>query len=276
MRVLPHERAADLGAEVGIFGGSGFYDFVDDAVDVEIDTPFGPAASLVRIGTVAGRRVAFLARHGREHHFAAHRVPFRANVWAMASLGVRSIIGPCSVGSLQPHLEVGDFVVVDQLVDRTQGRASTFHDAGAGDGRPGSNGPVHHQPFADPYDSGLRRALVAAGPSVAGVRVHDRGTMVVIEGPRFSTRAESQWFGRMGWDVVNMTGHPEAVLAAEVGMPYATVALVTDRDAGGSPDAGTDGAGGDAPVTMEKVMAVVSENVGHVKHLLTAALPDLP
>ncbi len=134
MRVPAHERASELGAEVGIFGGSGFYDFVDDAVDVEIGTPFGPAAAPVRVGTVAGRRVGFLARHGRDHRFAAHRVPFRANVWALASLGVRSIIGPCSVGSLQPHLAVGDFVVVDQLVDRTQGRASTFHDAGADDG----------------------------------------------------------------------------------------------------------------------------------------------
>ena len=281
MRVPAHERASELGAEVGIFGGSGFYDFVDDAVDVEIGTPFGPAAAPVRVGTVAGRRVAFLARHGRDHRFAAHRVPFRANVWALASLGVRSIIGPCSVGSLQPHLAVGDFVVVDQLVDRTQGRASTFHDAGADDGRPGSNGPVHHQSFADPYDVGLRRTLVAAGPSVDGVRVHDGGTMVVIEGPRFSTRAESQWFGRMGWDVVNMTGHPEAVLAAEVGLPYATVALVTDRDAGHAPDAGRDdaeqdSAGDRAPVTMDKVMAVVAENVHHVKQLLTTALPDLP
>ena len=134
MRVPPDERAPELGAEVGIFGGSGFYDFIDDAVDVEIDTPFGSPASAIRVGTVAGRRVAFLARHGTEHRFAAHRVPFRANVWALASLGVRSVIGPCSVGALQPQLDVGDFVVVDQLVDRTQGRASTFHDAGAGDG----------------------------------------------------------------------------------------------------------------------------------------------
>ncbi len=172
---------------------------------------------------------------------------------------------------MQPHLDVGDFVVVDQLVDRTQSRASTFHDAGADDGRPGSNGPAHHQPFADPYDAGLRRILASAGPMVDGVRVHDGGTMVVIEGPRFSTRAASQWFGRMGWDVVNMTGHPEAVLAAEVRLPYAT-ALVTDRDAGDDPDA----ADADAPVTMEAVMAVVAENVERVKQLLTAALPDLP
>lgn len=272
MHVAPHPRASDLGVEVGIFGGSGFYDFIDDAVDVDVDTPFGPPASSVRVGTVSGRRVAFLARHGRNHRFAAHRVPFRANVWALASLGVRSIIGPCSVGSLQPHLDVGDFVVVDQLVDRTQGRTSTFHDAGADDGLPGSGDVVHHQPFADPYDPALRRSLVDAGMDIGGLRIHDGGTMVVIEGPRFSTRAESQWFARMGWDVVNMTGHPEAVLAAEIGVPYATVALVTDRDAGDAHDA----AGGHAPVTMETVMAVVADNVDNVKRLLATALPDLP
>lgn len=195
-------------------------------------------------------------------------MPFRANVWALASLGVKSIIGPCSVGSLQPELAVGDFVVVDQLVDRTQSRASTFHDAGANDGLPGSNGPVHHQPFADPYDASIRRVVVDAGRTMESVTVHDGGTMVVIEGPRFSTRAESQWFSAMGWDVVNMTGHPEAVLAAEAGIPYASIALVTDRDAG---DGDTQ-----AHVTMEAVMAVVAENVGNVKRLLAAALPHLP
>lgn len=268
MRIPPHALAAEYGAAVGVFGGSGFYDFIDDAVDVDVDTPFGAPASPVRVGTLEGRRVAFLARHGRDHRFTAHRVPFRANVWALASLGVKSIIGPCSVGSLQPHLAVGDFVVVDQLVDRTHGRASTFHDAGANDGLPGSNGPVHHQPFADPYDATIRGVLAKAGQTLDSVTVHEGGTMVVIEGPRFSTRAESQWFTAMGWDVVNMTGHPEAVLAAEAGIPYASIALVTDRDAG-------DG-DGEAHVTMDAVMAVVAENVGNVKQLLAAALPHLP
>jgi len=263
--------AASLGAEVGVFGGSGFYDFVRDAEDIEIDTPFGRPAAPVRVGTLAGRRVAFVARHGRAHEFAAHRVPFRANVWALASLGVASIVAPCSVGSLQPHLGVGDFVVVDQLVDRTHGRAGTFHDAGSGDGLPGSDGPVHHQPFADPYDARVRGALLAAGDELGGPTVHDGGTMVVINGPRFSTRAESRWYTTMGWDVVNMTGAPEAVLTAEAGVPYAAVALVTDRDAG-DPDR-PDGA---APVTMEDVMATVRHNVAHVRRLIELALPHLP
>ena len=260
-----------LRAEIGVFGGSGFYDFLDDAVDLVVDTPYGSPASPIRIGTLAGRRVAFLARHGRRHEFAAHRVPFRANVWALASVGVRSVVGPCSVGALQERYAIGDFVVVDQLVDRTRGRADTFHDAGADDGLPGSDGTVHHQPFADPYDADLRSALVAAGRSVPDVRVHDGGTMVVINGPRFSTRAESRWFAQMGWDVVNMTGYPEAVLAAEAGVPYASVALVTDHDAGVE-----GGEGERAPVTLDAVMAVVADNVASVKRLIEAAAPTLP
>ncbi|MEL6893167.1 MAG: S-methyl-5'-thioadenosine phosphorylase [Actinomycetota bacterium] len=275
MRVPPDQRVRDrpeLGAEIGVFGGSGFYDFLDDPVEVAVDTPFGPSAAPVLVGTLAGRRVAFLARHGRRHEFAAHRVPFRANVWALASLGVRSIVGPCSVGALQRSLSIGDLVVVDQLVDRTHGRrADTYHDVGAGDGLPGADGPVHHQPFADPYDPGMRRALVDAAESLPDLRVHDGGTMVVINGPRFSTRAESRWFSSMGWDVVNMTGYPEAVLAAEAGVPYASVALVTDHDAG---VAGADDE--QAPVTMEAVMEVVADNVVAVQRLIEAVAPTLP
>lgn len=271
MEVPLDPRADDVGAEVGIFGGSGFYDLTVDAIDIDVSTPFGAPAAPVRVGTLAGRRVAFVARHGRGHEFAAHRVPFRANVWALAALGVRSIVGPCSVGALQPRLDVGDFVVVDQLVDRTSGRAGTFHDVGADDGLPGSAGPVHHLPFADPYDGQLRRSLVEASWDLDGPAVHDGGTMVVINGPRFSTRAESRWYASMGWDVVNMTGAPEAPLVAEVGIPYASIALVTDRDVGdpGTPD-------GAEAVTMETVMAVVRQNVAHVRRLIELAVPRLP
>nr|WHW29227.1 putative S-methyl-5'-thioadenosine phosphorylase [uncultured bacterium] len=265
------DRATELGAEIGVFGGSGFYDFLEDASDVEIVTPYGPTAAPVAVGTLNDRRIAFLARHGRHHDYAAHRVPFQANVWAMASLGVRSIIAPCSVGSLQPDLHPGELVVLDQVVDRTNGRADTFHDVGANDGTPGSDGPVHHQTFAEPYDAALRRTLTIAGASLATgadpVTIHDSGTMVVINGPRFSTRAESVWFRQMGWHVVNMTGYPEAVLAAEAGIPYASVALVTDYDAG---------VDGHEPVTMDAVFAVVKQNVDNVRRLITAAVPHLP
>ena len=164
------------------------------------------------------------------------------------------MIGPCSVGSLQPEIHPGEFVVVDQLIDRTTGRPDTFHDVGAPPA-PGSEGSVHHQSFADPYDADLRPTLLPR-PSSTGVTAHDGGTMVVINGPRFSTRAESAWFRAMGWHVVNMTGYPEAVLAAEAGIPYATVALVTDYDAG---------VDGHEPVTMEAVFAVMRQNVATVR-----------
>jgi 5'-methylthioadenosine phosphorylase len=257
--------ATELGVEVGIIGGSGFYEFLADPVEVIVGTPYGEAAAPIAVGTVAGHRVAFLPRHGRRHEYAAHRVPFRANVWALASLGVRSMIGPCSVGSLQREIHPGEFVVVDQLVDHTNGRPDTFHDVGAPLGTPGSEGSVHHQSFADPYDPDLRAALLGAA-AATGVTAHDRGTMVVINGPRFSTRAESTWYRSMGWHVVNMTGYPEAVLAAEAGIRYASIALVTDYDAG---------VDGHEPVTMEAVLEVMRANVAAVRDLLEAALPSI-
>jgi 5'-methylthioadenosine phosphorylase len=260
-------RAGDLGAEIGVIGGSGFYEYLDDPVRIEMTTPFGRPASDIGIGELRGRRVAFLARHGHGHDFAAHRVPYRANVWALAALGVRSIVAPCSVGSLQPQLLPGELVVLDQLVDRTSGRSGTFHDLGAGDGLPGSAGPLHHQSFADPYDGAVRRALLDAATTLPDLTVHDGGTMVVINGPRFSTRAESRWYREMGWDVVNMTGCPEAALAAEAGVPYASVALVTDHDAG---------VDGQEPVTMATVLETLRRNVGNVQRLIAAAAPALP
>ena len=243
-------------AEIGIVGGSGFYEFLDDVEEIDVATPYGEPAAALTLGTVGGRRVAFLPRHGTDHRFPAHRVPFRANIHALWSLGVRSIVAPCSVGSLQPDLHPGDLVVIDQLVDRTWGRADTYHD----------DPPVHHQSFAEPYDAGLRATLVAAGREI-GATVHDGGTMVVINGPRFSTRAESRWFRSMGWHVVNMTGYPEAVLAAELDLPYATIALVTDYDAG---------VDGQEPVTMDAVLSVVQRNVIQVRTLLEQAIPLLP
>ena len=180
-------------AEIGVIGGSGFYDFLDDAEDVTVQTPYGPPSDPLRVGTVAGRTVAFVARHGRDHRFPPHRIPYRANLWALRSLGVRQVLAPCAVGGLQPHLGPGALVVPDQLVDRTSGRPQTFHEVGA-----------VHVPFADPYCP-VGRATVSAHASGAGWPVTAGGTMVVIEGPRFSTRAESQAFSRSGWDVVNIS-----------------------------------------------------------------------
>jgi 5'-methylthioadenosine phosphorylase len=259
------DRASEFGVEVGIIGGSGFYELVDEPIEIEVETPYGAPSAPVTIGEVSGRRVAFLPRHGRHHDYVAHRVPFRANIWAMASMGVRSIIGPCSCGSLQPGLHPGDFVVVDQIVDRTWGRDATFYDRGAPEGAPGFDQPLHHQAFAEPYDPGLRATLLDAARD-CGVTAHDGGAMVIINGPRFSTRAESRWFREMGWSVVNMTGMPEAVLAAEAGIRYASVALVTDYDAG---------VDGHDPVTMDAVLAVMRDNIARLRAVLTAAVPSI-
>ena len=243
-------------ASIGVIGGSGLYALLDGAHEVAVDTPFGPPSDPLVVGEVAGRSVAFVPRHGRDHRFPPHRIPYRANLWALRSLGVRQVLAPCAVGGLRPSLGPGSLVVPDQLVDRTSGRPQTFHETGA-----------VHVPFADPYCATGRRAAVDRAGE-AGWPVTDGGTMVVVEGPRFSTRAESQWFAAQGWSVVNMTGHPEAVLARELALCYTAVALVTDLDAGIE---------GGETVTQGEVFRVFAENTGRLRELLlsvVAALPD--
>lgn len=245
-------------AQIGILGGSGFYSLAEELRPVEVDTPYGPPSSPVRLGRFAGRDVAFLARHGEDHEYPAHRVPYRANLLALRSVGVGALLAPFSCGSLQQHVAPGDFMICDQIVDRTQGRQQTYYD-----------GPqTHHVSFADPYCPALRRTAVAAARS-EDIRAHDGGTVVVIEGPRFSTRAESVWFGALGGDVVNMTQVPEAPLAAELGMCFAGIALVTDYDAGAVGDAAE-------PVTHDQVLAVFQENLSRVRRLIGRLVEDLP
>jgi 5'-methylthioadenosine phosphorylase len=246
-------------ADIGVFGGSGFSTFLDVAELVTVDTPYGPPSAPMAVGEVSGRRVAFLPRHGLRHEHAPHAIPYRANVWAMKELGVGCILAPCAVGSLQPDVHPGELVVIDQLVDRTWGRPDTYHEDFAASG-------IYHVPFAQPFEVSLRTELVDSARRLE-LAVHDGGAMVVIQGPRFSTLAESRWFRDMGWTVVNMTGYPEAVLAAELGLPYAAVALVTDYDAG------VDGV---APVTQEEVFAVFQENLHRVRSLLLDVIPRLP
>jgi 5'-methylthioadenosine phosphorylase len=253
-------------AEIGVFGGTAFYSFLDDVTEVAVQTPYGPPSAPVGVGHVDGRAVAFLPRHGVAHELPAHRVNYRANLWALRRLGVRRVLAPCSVGSLQAHVKPGDFVVCDQLVDRTRGRADTFFD-----------GPTPaHVSFADPYCPELREAAVTAARA-EGITVHERGTVVVIQGPRFSTRAESRWFSSAGWEVVNMTQYPEAVLARELGMCFAGIALVTDYDAGSGPSGRERGDGRrDEAVTMDEVFRVLGENVERVRAVLHRAIPAVP
>ncbi|KQZ90272.1 purine nucleoside phosphorylase [Phycicoccus sp. Root563] len=246
-----------LRADLGLIGGSGFYEFFDQAERVSVSTPFGDPSDDLVIGEVDGRRVAFIARHGQGHRFPPHRVNYRANLWALRSVGVRQVLAPCAVGSLKPELGPGTVVVPDQVVDRTWGRAHTVYDA---------EGPVVHVGFADPYCPRGREVAIAATRG-AGKEVADSGTLVVINGPRFSSKAESAWHQQAGWTVVGMTGMPEASVARELAMCFTTIALVTDHDAGVD--------GGEA-VTHEEVLAVFGRNVDGLKAVLRSALAAMP
>ena len=257
-------RAQAPQADIGVIGGSGFYSFLDDVTEISLETPYGRPSDSVFLGEIAGRRVAFLPRHGRKHHLPPHRINYRANVWALRSLGVRQILGPCAVGGLRPEFGPGTLVVPDQLVDRTKTRVQTFYD-----GETLSDGSVPnvaHLSFADPYCPVGRAAVVAAARGRDWEPV-DGGTLVVVEGPRFSTRAESLWHAAQGWSVVGMTGHPEAVLARELGLCYSGLALVTDLDAGAETGTG---------VSHDEVLRVFSDNVGRLRTVLFDAVAALP
>ena len=249
--------AGSVRADIGVIGGSGFYEFLTDTERISITTPFGDQSDDVVIGDLAGRRVAFLARHGQGHRFPPHRVNYRANLWALRSVGVRQVLAPCAVGSLKPQHGPGAIVVPDQVVDRTWGRDHTVYDA---------VGPVVHVGFADPYCPRGREAVIDAGHA-AGKKMVVAGTLVVINGPRFSSRAESLWHQQAGWTVVGMTGMPEASIARELAMCFTTIALVTDNDAG------VDGGEG---VTHEEVLRVFASSLDWLKAVLKSAIGALP
>jgi 5'-methylthioadenosine phosphorylase len=243
-------------ARIGVFGGSGFYSFLEDTQTVPVETPYGEPSAPPVVGKVGGETVAFIPRHGVKHEFPPHRINYRANVWAMKELGVQRVLGPNASGSLQRHIEPGHFVVCDQLVDRTRSRPHTFYD-----------GPsTTHISFADPYCPVVRSVAIDRAREL-GITIHDRGTAVVIEGPRFSTRAESTWFSSEGWDVIGMTGYPESVLARELELCYANISLITDYDVGVE---------GTPPVTNEEVIRVFNENNAKLRELLFAMIPALP
>lgn len=245
-------------AEIGVFGGSGFYSFVEAREEIVVETPYGAPSDSIVLGEVAGRQVAFLPRHGRGHTIPPHKINYRANIWAMKELGVKQIIAPCACGSLRKEIGRGDFVVPDQFVDRTRGRADTFYD-----------GPkVVHIAGAEPFCPRLRSALVSACKST-GSAVHESGVIVAVQGPRFSTKAESRWFSANGWDIVNMTVYPEVVLARELEICYASIAVVTDYDVGLTDDPSI------PPVSVEEVLAAFTDALSRLRTVLFEALSQL-
>jgi 5'-methylthioadenosine phosphorylase len=246
----------DTQAEIGVIGGSGLYEFLEKAEEVTVDTPFGEPSGPLTIGTVNGRAVAFVPRHGPDHRYQPHRIPYRANVWALRAVGVEQVLAPCAVGSLDPRCGPGTLVLPDQVVDRTAGRPRTFYDHDGG----------VHAPFADPYCADVR-AVVRVVAAEQGWPPVATATMVVIEGPAFSTRAESRWYAAQGWRVVGMTGCPEAVLARELGLCYAPVAVVTDLDAGLAEGEG---------VNHQEVLANFAKNIDRLRHVLAETIGRLP
>ncbi|MBT2502821.1 MTAP family purine nucleoside phosphorylase [Curtobacterium sp. ISL-83] len=256
-------------ASIGVIGGSGLYELFEagTADEFDVETPFGATSSPISIGTMAGRRVAFLTRHGRAHSVAPHRINHRANLWALRSLGVRAVVSSSAVGGLHPDYAPGTFVVTDQLIDRTWGRADTFFED-----------EVQHLSFADPFDPVLRSVAIRA---IAELDVPRRttGTCVVIQGPRFSTRAESVWLRNAGGHTINMTMTPEVPLAAELGIGTVNLSFVTDADAGLAPEPTEvgDGVETSEPVTHGMVMerlAQANQVIVRAIGAIVAGIPD--
>jgi 5'-methylthioadenosine phosphorylase len=244
-------------AEIGVFGGSGFYSLLDDVREIKVDTPYGPPSDSVFLADVHGRSIAFLPRHGRRHSIPPHAINYRANVWALRALGVKAVISPCAAGSLQKHVVPGDFVTCDQFVDRTTGRRDTFYD-----------GPIpHHVSSADLYDPTLR-AIAADVIREHGITLHERGTVVVIQGPRFSSKAESRWFTEAGWEVINMTQYPEAYLCRELGMAVVNISLITDYDAGVLE--------GTESVNAQSVLEVFQQNAERIQKVVLEMIRRFP
>lgn len=246
-------------AEIGVFGGSGFYSFFRGAKAVQVGTPYGRPSGNITISSVGGRKVAFLPRHGVHHQYPPHMVPYRANVYAFKRLGVSRIIAPNAVGSLKAEIGPGDLVFCDQFVDFTRGRAGTFYDGPA----------TTHVGMAYPYCPQMREVAIGAAEKLK-LRFHRTGTVVVIQGPRFSTTAESRFFRRQGWDVINMTQFPEVVLAREQELCYLNISLATDYDAGleGDPKV--------KPVSHEEVVKVFERNMGSLRDLIVEIAKSIP
>ncbi|MCX8116561.1 MAG: S-methyl-5'-thioadenosine phosphorylase [Desulfobacterota bacterium] len=243
---------------VGVIGGSGLYEMegLEKIEEVTLSTPFGSPSDSIVVGRLEGVKVAFLPRHGRGHRIPPSSLNFRANIYAMKKLGVQWIIGVSAVGSMKEHIHPGDMVIPDQFIDRTAGRPNTFF----------SDGVVCHISFADPVCPTLSQLLAKAGEEV-GATVHKKGTYLCIEGPQFSTRAESNLYRSWGVDVIGMTNLPEARLAREAEICYATMAFATDYDCWHQ-EAGD--------VTIGEVLRILAQSVRTAKSAIRIALKHLP
>ena len=247
-------------AEIGIIGGSGFYEFFkNNAEEIEVETEFGKPSDKITVGTIFGKKVAFLPRHGKNHQIPPHKIPYKANIKALKQIGVEKIIAPSAVGSLKKNIKPGDFVICDQFIDRTKKRDDTFFD-----------GPrVAHIESAYPYCQQLREVALKQAKKL-NLTVHKSGTVVVIEGPKFSTAAESVFYSKMGCDVINMTQYPEVVLALELGICYLNISLVTDYDAGIYAKTKIE------PVSIEQVLSNFKNNNDKLKKLILEIIKNIP
>ncbi|MFC1754858.1 S-methyl-5'-thioadenosine phosphorylase [Thermoproteota archaeon] len=246
--------------KIGIIGGSGLDnpDILEDAKDVEVDTPYGKPSSPLKTGKINGVDVVLIARHGREHTIPPTHVNNRANIQALKDAGCTHILATTACGSLRKEIGRGDFVVLDQFIDFTRLRKLTFYEEF-------KKGEMQHCPMADPFNADLREAFIKTAEE-NGIKHHKKGTVVTIEGPRFSTRAESEMFRAWGADVINMSIAPEAALANEAEIPYAAVAMSTDYDCWKTDE---------EPVTWEAVLEVFKENVQKVTDLLINTIPKV-
>jgi 5'-methylthioadenosine phosphorylase len=242
-------------AEIGVIGISGYTSPFDDADSIELKTPYGSPSAPIELGRIEDTPVAFLPRRGVEEEIPPPKIPFRANVWAMNEIGVRRIIAPVVCGSLRLDVELGTFVVSDQFIDRTWGRDDTFYEG------PGTT----LVSAAEPFCADLSRTLVETAREL-DIPVQQGGTAVVIQGPRFSTLAESSWFQQMGWDTVNMITYPECHLARELEICYANLSIVTDYDVG------MEGGGAVSALSVARTM---TEQREHLRALLEAAVPRI-
>lgn len=241
-------------ADIGIFGGTGIYDsgLLEDPKEITVETPYGKTSDSITVGIFRGKKIAFMPRHGKKHTIPPHLINFRANIWAFKQIGIKRIVAPSAVGSLKEELAPGAFVLPNQFLDFTKSRKGTFSEEGR----------VIHISVADPFCPELQGALKEAAKA-QNIPIHSERTYVCIEGPRFSTKAESRFFRSMGADIIGMTLVPECQLAREAQMCYASICTVTDYDVWA-----------EKPVTAKEVLETLKKNVENTKKLLTS-IPDL-